>query len=231
MCSDFQARPRSNAGFTLTELLIVVTVIAILASIAVPNYLGSRIVGNEAAVISTMRQISASELIARETRVIDVDRNGIGEFGFLGELSGLTAMRGSGIQLRPPALNPSFGRIDANGQGERHGYLFRLFLPDAAGVGLAEMAANLANVDPQNSSICFSCVAWPLLYGKSGQRTFFVNQRGETVATVDSAYNGTAGAPIANAALIGVPPGIITGSSLATGGEVGVDGNRWRAVN
>jgi general secretion pathway protein G len=53
---------RSNtAGFSLIELLLVVTIIGIITSIAVPSLLRSKAAANEAVAISYMRSWSAAQ--------------------------------------------------------------------------------------------------------------------------------------------------------------------------
>lgn len=49
-------------GFSLIELLIVVAIILIIAAIAIPNFLRSRIAANQASAIESLRVISTGEV-------------------------------------------------------------------------------------------------------------------------------------------------------------------------
>src|SRR5437764_12605348 len=49
-----------KVGFTLIEIMIVVSIIALLASIAVPNYMKSRAIAQRTTCIGNLRQIDGA---------------------------------------------------------------------------------------------------------------------------------------------------------------------------
>jgi len=54
-------------GFSLIELLIVVAIILIIAAIAIPNLLRSRIAANEASAVGALRTINTAEVTYQST--------------------------------------------------------------------------------------------------------------------------------------------------------------------
>ncbi len=223
-------------GFTIIELMIVVVLIAILSMIAVPNMLAARVTANETAAIASLRTISNAQAQYQVAARADVDADGTGEFGTLSELSGARGGRTdatgatAATSIPPSVLSRTFGMLNANGEAKRSGYLYRVFLPGQGGGNATENAGNgdlSGSVDVNASETVWCIYAWPEFATRTGNRTFFINQRGDIVATT-GVYSESQSIGTTNAGAAFEAGGLVTAiTGIVAVGTIGLDGNRW----
>ena len=140
-----------QTGFSLIELLIVVAVILVIAAIAIPNLIRSRMAADEASAVASLRSINTSQVVYQSSYGPTFAAN-------LGQLSdGGTAA--NCVSPNVPTGTSSCLIDSALASGTKSGYTF-LYTPVSAG---AIVMSYSVNADPTTS-------------GTSGQRHFFTDQ-------------------------------------------------------
>jgi hypothetical protein len=182
---------------------------------------------NEAVAIATLKNICSAQSQCQASGVIDVNKNGAGEYGTFAELSGRDGVRGTPQTISPPVLSTAFSKVQG-GVVVRSGYCFRMFLPDKAAVAVAERAdggADAAVVDPLQAETLWCCYAWPFEAGVSGQRAFFISQSSDILGmpNPENRYSSPAKGPLPTAAFQAASTGHMHAAVAAN--QIGRDGD------
>jgi type IV pilus assembly protein PilA len=139
---------RHQNGFSLIELLIVVTIILIIAAIAIPNLMHSKAQANEAAAVETLHTLTSAAVMYSTTYS-----------GFPHAISNLGPNTG--------ATNASSAAADlvdsVLATGVKSGYRFTYT------VGVA---------DPGGNVLSYTITASPVVPGNTGLRYFYTDQSG-----------------------------------------------------
>lgn len=203
----------------------------------------------EASAISTLRNVASCQAQFAGSCHVDVDGDGIGEFGGFLEMSGARAPRGRDSPTEP-VLSGVFRTLQSDGSVSRSGYRIRMFLVGKDGTARGEVQGigfDEGELDPDASEARWICYAWPAMGGSSGRRTFVVNESGDIFATDCPVYSGPNG-PRPGAAALLVPSSPAMYGRTASGcceppelldrydapladGIPARDGNVWRKLN
>ena len=141
---------KREKGFSLIELLIVVAIILIIAAIAIPNLLRSRMAANEASAVGSIRTMNTAAISYNSTY-------GNGFPGLLSQIgtTGTAAVSCDNAELLDSVLTA----------GTKSGYTFKVL----AGNGLGSKPTGCSNA---GSTDGYGVVATPVTVGTTGQRSF-----------------------------------------------------------
>jgi type IV pilus assembly protein PilA len=130
-----------NSGFSLVEALVVVMVILVIASIAIPSFVQAKMKANEASAISSMRTIRTAEILYAQTYP---------EIGYTGILADL-GTHGSDC-ASPGPRNACIIMDDALASGAKSGYIFEI-----TGDGIKPSNNYTLNGSPESAGISGRC--------------------------------------------------------------------------
>jgi type IV pilus assembly protein PilA len=145
---------KRHAGFSLIELLIVIAIILIIAAIAIPNLLHSRMAANESSAVGSMRSIATAET-AYSTAYPDAGYSPT--LAALGGASPCTTASAAAACLVDNVLAGATTAASA-----KNGYYFT-YTPGAASGG---------------AIFSYTNVALPSVAGGTGNRGFYSDQTG-----------------------------------------------------
>ena len=158
-------RQRPN-GFTLMELLIVISIMLILMLIAIPNFNKMKINANETSAIASLRAIYQAQIQYQTTYPAN---------GFAGTLQ---ALGGDPKQGAPTPASAQLLQGDLPA-GVKNGYTFAI-------VNTSKVTVN--NVDQITS---FEVTAIPQAVGKTGNKGFCIDQYNEVRSDPQGGSNCT----------------------------------------
>jgi type IV pilus assembly protein PilA len=160
------ARRRREAGFTLMELLIVISIMLILMLIAIPNFAGMKMQANETSAIQSLRAIYQAQIQYQTTYPAN------------GFACGLTTLGGDAKSGQPSPQSAQLLQGDL-ASGQKSGYTFTV------------VNCTKVTVNNQDMYTGYEATAVPQAVGKTGHRGFCIDQQGEVKADPTGGTNCT----------------------------------------
>jgi hypothetical protein len=200
----------------------------IMASVAIPRLLSARLEANEKAAAATLWAVASAEAQCQSSGIVDVDGDGVGEYGFLGEMNGTTPIRGTTEVVNPVLLSQS-PPTGADGIWSRSGYHFIVYLPTPKNGAISESKTrNGRDVATDDAEIHWIAYAWPDRAGQTGNRVYMLDQEGDMMCCerAGGKYSGLEQRPSFNAAWP-VKKGVDRGDGKPYQGG---DGSTWQMV-
>ena len=161
-----------NKGFTLIELMIVVAIIAIIAAIAIPSLLRSRMAANQTAAAASCKAYAEAQEIYRRT---DYDADAVLEYA--------QALKGANSLLEKAAGAGDLALIDrtfANAEGAagvatpKAGYVFAVLTSQ----GSFATGGTRNYIVGGNMTLGYGLSAVPGAYDGTGRDTFIISNNG-----------------------------------------------------
>jgi prepilin-type N-terminal cleavage/methylation domain-containing protein len=164
---------RSEHGFTLIELMIVVAIIAIIAAIAIPSLLRSRMASNQTAAIASCKAYCEAQEIYHRT---DYDNDAILEYA--GTLQGAYSLLENTAGAGDLALiDRAFADAEGNpgtSQTQRAGYVFTVLTSQGANVAPGAQSWYSAGLSP-SLIYGYGMSAVPAGYDTTGRDSYQIN--------------------------------------------------------
>jgi type IV pilus assembly protein PilA len=156
----------NQSGFTLMELLIVMSIMIILMLIAIPNFISMKAQADETSAMQSLRAIYQAQIQYQ----INFPAN-----GFACSLGALGGNPSSG----PPT--PQAAQVLQNdlASGQKSGYTFNI------------VNCTKVTVNNQDMYTAYEATAVPQSVGKSGHRGFCMDTKGELMADMAGGTNCT----------------------------------------